>query len=395
MRPKRWSALALLVVIAMLGAACGDDEAGQGEKRTLKLVFMGDLTGSTSQLVLPGRDAAKLAVEELNAKGDLPVRLEMEEQDTRADKNKAATIAQGIKDRTDVLAVLGPAFSGESQTTGTVLDPAGIIRVTGSATNPPLAKNNWKYWFRALGNDSSQGGATDDAILKYLKKKSVFVGHDKTQYGEGLASIVRDAVKASGGTVSAFDAADPGKKDYSPLTTKVVAASPDVFFWGGYSPEAILIVKSLRDKGYKGIFMGADGSKDDSFLQKGAAAAEGAYLTCPCDDPTTSTDATVKKFVEAFKAKYNKDPGIYAGEYYDVVNLIADAVKRVGSYDGNIKKFRDAVRDAIRGTSYRGVTKQFSFQADGELNAQVIETYLYQVKSKKYIKLGKVSELAA
>ncbi len=394
MRSKRLVVLSLLVILAMVGAACGGDDSSQGGKKTLKLVYMGALTGSLSQLVLPGLNASKLAVEELNAKGDLPIRLEVEEQDTQADKNKAATIAQGLKDRNDVLAVLGPAFSGESQTTGNVLDPAGILRVTGSATNPPLAKNNWKYWFRTLGNDDTQGGATDDAIIKYLKKTKVFVGHDKTQYGEGLATIVRDAVKGSGGQIVGFEASDPGKKDYSALTSKVVVSNPDVFFWGGYSPEAILIVKSLRDKGYKGIFMGADGSKDDSFLQKAGAAAEGAYLTCPCDDPATSTDETVKKFVTAFKAKYNKDPGIYAGEYFDSVNLIGDAVKRVGSYDGNIKKFRDAVRDAIKSTNYKGVTKQFAFQPDGELNATVIETFLFQVKDGKYVRLGKVSELS-
>lgn len=395
MRGKFSKILALTAVLAIVGAACGGDNGGGtggGDKPKLTLTYMGALTGPLAQLVLPGRNASQLAVDAVNAKGDLPVTLVLDAQDTTADKNKAQTIAQGLKDKTDLLAVLGPAFSGESQTTGQVLDPAGIIRFTGSATNPPLAQQGWKYFFRGLGNDASQGGETDDVILNFLKKKTVYIGHDKTQYGEGLATIVRDNVKAAGGNVVAFEAQDPGKKDYSPLTTKVVSSNADIFYWGGYSPEAILLVKSLKEKGYKGTFVGADGAKDDSFLKGGGAAAEGAYLTCPCGDPSVATDEKSKAFVSAFRSKYNGDPGIYAAEYWDAVHLIADAIKTAGK-PGDIKAYRDKVRDAIAKTSYQGVTKTFGFQENGELVDSAVATYLYKVEGGKYKPLGKVADL--
>lgn len=402
MRKRLFAGLALSLALVLVAGACSKKEDGgtTTAKPTLTLTYMGALTGDLAQLVIPGRNAAQLAIDEQNAKGDLPVILKLDPQNTQADKNKAATIAQGLKGKTDLLAVLGPAFSGESQTTGAVLDPAGILRVTGSATNPPLAANGWKYWFRGLGNDASQGGGVDDVILKYLKKKSIYIGHDKTQYGEGLATIVRDNLKSAGGTVAGFEAQDPGKKDYSPLTSKVVAAKPDVFYWGGYSPELILITKSLREKGFKGLIMGADGAKDDSFLKGAGAAAQGVYLTCPCADPNVSTDTTTKAFVTAFKSKYTAEPGIYAAEYYDMVGLIADAIRKVGgpgdvATAAGIKAYRDKIRDAIAATTYKGITKTFGFQANGELVESAVETYLYQVEGGKYKTLGKVTDLAA
>jgi branched-chain amino acid transport system substrate-binding protein len=400
-RKRLFAGLALSLALVLVAGACSSkkEPGSNASKPTLTLTYMGALTGDLAQLVIPGRNAAELAIEQQNAKGDLPVVLKLDPQNTGADKNKAATIAQGLKDKLDLLAVLGPAFSGESQTTGAVLDPAGILRVTGSATNPPLADNKWKYWFRGLGNDTSQGGAVDDVILKVLKKKSIYIGHDKTQYGEGLATIVRDNLKAAGGTVVGFEAQDPGKKDYSPLTSKVTAAKSDVFYWGGYSPELILITKSLREKGYKGTIMGADGSKDDSYLKGAGAAAQGAYLTCPCADPNVSTESTTKAFVTAFKAKYTAEPGIYAAEYYDMVGLIADAIRKVGatgdiSTAAGMKVYRDKIRDAIASTSYQGISKKFGFQPNGELVASAVETYLYQVEGGKYKTLGKVTDIA-
>lgn len=400
MKKKHAVAVAAFLALALAAVACGGGDGKQNtSKPTLTLTYMGALTGNLAQLVIPGRNASELAIEQVNAKGDLPVILKLDPQNTGADKNKAATIAQGLKDKLDLLAVLGPAFSGESQTTGAVLDPVGILRLTGSATNPPLAQNGWKYFFRGLGNDASQGGGVDDVILKYLKKKTVFIGHDKTQYGEGLATIVRNNLRSAGGTVAGFEAQDPGKKDYSPLTSKVVAAKPDVFYWGGYSPELILIVKSLKEKGFKGIVMGADGAKDDSFLKGGAAAAEGTYLTCPCADPNISTDQTTQDFVKAFRAKYGNDPGIYAAEYFDMVGIIADAIRKVGapgdiSTAAGMKTYRDKIRDAIASTTYKGITKTFGFQPNGELVESAVETYLYQVEGGKYKTLGKVTDLA-
>ena len=108
-------------------------------------------------------------------------------------------------------------------------------------------------------------------------------------------------------------------------------------------------MKQLREKGSKIQFMGADGSKDTTFLAA-KAAVEGSYLTCPCVDPNISTDPAAVKFVADYKAKYNVKPGIYGGEGFDAVNLIASAIKAAGAPGSDIKAYRAKVAANLAST---------------------------------------------
>ncbi len=299
----------LVAVIAMLslmaGVACSSKANKATTKKTLKIAFLGALTGDNAQLEIHASQGAALAVEQANARGDLPVTLQYLPEDTQGSKDQATPIANQLKDDASLVAVVGPGFSGESFAVNPIFGQAGIPEVDHSATNPGLnaiAGVSGKTWFRSVGNDNAQGGPAPDIIFKYLKKNKVFIGHDKSAYGEGLATIVKNGVNAKyPGKVAGFEGVDPGKKDYSSLVSKIITSGADIFYWGGYSPESSLIMKQLREKGSKIQFMGADGSKDTTFLAA-KAAVEGSYLTCPCVDPNISTDPAAVKFVADYKA---------------------------------------------------------------------------------------------
>jgi branched-chain amino acid transport system substrate-binding protein len=392
----RYARLALVLALALLGAACrqGGEPGDSGEKPLYRIGFMGDLTGANSLLVVGPMKGAELAIKQANEKGDLPVRLELVRQDTQANPEKAAGLAQALASDDRVLAVIGPAFSGESFSAGPVLQQAGIPQVTESATNPGLAQQGWKMWFRALGNDNSQGGAVPDVVQKVIKGQKVFIGHDKTAYGEGLSNIVRDGLPQE--AVVGFEAVDPGKEDYSALASKLVASGADVFFWGAYSPEAGKTLKQARDRGFTGTFLAADGSKDDKFLELAGPAAQDAYMVCPCADVTTSEDPLVKEFIAGYKAEYGEDLTIYSAEGYDSANLIIDAIRKAGAPGDDLRAYRSKLADnlhAVKG--FKGTTKTYEFQPDGELVPSAVIIYLYQVKDGKYVILGKASDLVA
>ena len=302
-----------------------------------------------------------------------------------------------LKDDASLVAVVGPGFSGESFAVNPIFGQAGIPEVDHSATNPGLnaiAGVSGKTWFRSVGNDNAQGGPVPDIIFKYLKKTKVFIGHDKTAYGEGLATIVKNGVNAKyPGKVAGFEGVDPGKKDYSSLVSKIITSGADIFYWGGYSPESSLIMKQLREKGSKIQFMGADGSKDTTFLAA-KAAVEGSYLTCPCVDPNISTDPAAVKFVADYKAKYNVKPGIYGGEGFDAVNLIASAIKAAGAPGSDIKAYRAKVAANLASTSgFKGITKTYAFQPNGELVQSTVVIFLYKVVNDDYSTVGDVAAL--
>ena len=152
-------------------------------------------------------------------------------------------------------------------------------------------------------------------------------------------------------------------------------------------------MKQLREKGSKIQFMGADGSKDTTFLAA-KAAVEGSYLTCPCVDPNISTDPAAVKFVADYKAKYNVKPGIYGGEGFDAVNLIAAAIKAAGAPGSDIKAYRAKVAANLASTSgFKGITKTYAFQPNGELVQSSVVIFLYKVVNDDYSTVGDVANL--
>ena len=388
--------VALLAALSVVAAACGKSTSSRGSARPgYKIGLMGQLTGGNAQLVVGQVKGANLAISQANAKGDLPVSLSLDPQDTCCKEADAVPLAGKLAGDAKILAVIGPAFTGESQSAGPTLQQAGIPQITPSATNPVLAQRGWKAWFRAVGNDRSQGGPAPEVAEKVLKGKKVFVANDNTAYGAGLAGIVRDGLNARfPGSLAGFEAVDPGKDDYSDLAGKIAASKADVFFWGGYSPEAAKIITQARGKGFKGTYLGADGSKDNTFLQNAGANAEGAYFLCPCADVTTVNDPAATKFVADYKSATGQDPIIYSAEGYDAANLVIEAVRKAGKPGSDLAAYRRQVVTNLHATNgFVGTTKTYAFQPNGELVDSAVVIYLYKVQDGKFVLVGKVNDL--
>ena len=398
MRNWRVVVVAMLATLSIVAAACGKSTStGSSSKPAYKIGFLGALTGSDAQLVVGSEKGANLAIKQANDKGDLPVTLSLDAQDTLGDKDKAVAPANKLAGDSSILAIVGPAFSGESLSVDPTIQQASIPQITPSATTPGLAALGWKAWFRAVGNDFSQGGPAPDVAEKIIKGTKVYIANDNTAYGAGLAGIVRDGLNAKyPGALVGFNSVDPGKDDYSDLASKIVASKADVFFWGGYSPEASKIITQARAKGFTGTFLGADGSKDSTFLANAGANGEGAYFLCPCADVATITDPIDTKFVSDYKAFTHEDPIIYSGEGYDSTNLIIDAIRKTGKPGSDITSYRKALATAIHATTgFAGTTKTYAFQANGELVDSAVVIYLYKDQGGKFVLQGKVKDLLA
>jgi branched-chain amino acid transport system substrate-binding protein len=391
---RRRTLVCLLLGLVLVGAACAkSNTAGGGSgKPEVAIAFMGALSGPNASLEIGPKNAAGLVIDQANAKGDFPVRLVYEPQDTQGVETQARTIAQKLRSDDRIAGLIGPGFSGESKSSGDILEDLGFARVTPSATATSLSQHGWAHWYRGVASDATQGGRAPDVIVKYLKAKKVYIAHDKTEYGQGIATIVRDGLKAMNpGLVVGFEGVDPGKDDYSPLVTKVVAQGADVFYWGGYEPEAVHLVAQLKQKGFTGTFLGADGAKGSTLVK--VPEAEGVVLTCPCIEPNISPDAVAKTFVSDYKAKFKTPPSIYAAEGHDAALVLIDAIRKAGAPGNDMKAYRAKVNANVKATSgLQGVAGTYAFQSSGELagNPAVL---LYKIKGGTYEALGQVDDL--
>jgi branched-chain amino acid transport system substrate-binding protein len=342
------------------------------------------LSGDNAQLGINMDNGVKLAIEQANAKGDLPFTLKFVDSDDVGDPAQAPAAARKLLDNSNVVAVVGPAFSGATAASEPLFSEANIISLSPSATRADLTHSGFKTFVRVVTGDTIQGAQMADFVAKKLNAKSVYVVDDKSPYGAGLTKFVKDELTKLGGITMKEEGLAP-TKDYSALATKVVGAKVDTVVYGGYYAEYALFLKALKAAGYTGNVISGDGSKDDQLMKQAGAAAEGAYLTCACGPAEANPNA--QKFETDYKAKFGIAAGTYSSEAFDSTNIIIAAMK------GLTDITRGNIADAVKKTSgFEGVTHTITFDSTGEGGKGDI--FAYQVKSGKITLLGKIADLA-
>ncbi len=368
MRPAlKFSIPVLLAALAL--SACGGTSDSSSAPTSVEIGFFGALTGDSANLGQNIKKGAQLAVDQYNA-GNPKTKVTLREFDSQGDPAQAPALAKKAIDNKSILGIVGPAFSGESKAVDPAFNEAGLVTITPSATNPALATNGWKTFFRALGNDSAQGPAAAKYINDELKAEKVFIADDASEYGKGLGDIVKTTL---GAKVVGNDTVTPKSTDFSALVTKIRASKATAVFYGGYYAEAGLISKQLKDSGVKVTMVVGDGAKDEGFITAaGAAAAEGTVMTCPCL-PSEKAGGT---FFADYKAAFKADPGTYGAEGYDSAKILLDAVAAG-------KSTRAEVLEFVRTYDKPGVTKQLKFTDTGE--SSEVKVWAYIVKGGKIV----------
>ncbi|MEY2565834.1 MAG: branched-chain amino acid transport system substrate-binding protein [Actinomycetota bacterium] len=395
-RKGAWRLVALLAAVAIVMAACGSDNkksstattAGGGAKKTIAFAFQGPLTGPNASLGINIRDGATVALKEANA-ASAKYNYVLKPFDTQGDPAQAPSAKDKYIPDQQVVAVLGPTFSGETKAVLPSLEEAGLVMISPSATavDIPDTVKGGKVFHRIIPDDGVQAAGVTDYLQKAVKPKSVALIHDNTAYGKGLFEGVLKLLDAKGIKTAVTDAIQPGGTDYSAAVNKVKAANVDVVFYGGYYSDAGRLKKQLSDAGVDAKFVSGDGSLDNGFVTgSGAAGGEGALLTCPCKWATASAPGKLGAFAKKYKAEIKKDPGTYSTEGYDAVKLLVAGVE-----DG--KTTRAQLLGYVEGlTSYEGIGKTIQFEDNG--NVKGGDVFVYEVKAGKITELGSTKDLA-
>jgi branched-chain amino acid transport system substrate-binding protein len=373
---KTWRALAVTAAAGIALSACGttnDNKSSSGPACDQKIAFMGALSGPAAALGINAVNGVELAVEQYNA-AHADCKVTLVKSDSQSDPKQAPGVAKSLIDDKKVIGVVGPLFSGESKAADPLFNEAKLSMITASATNPGLANNGWTYFHRILGNDATQGPSVSKLLTDTVHAKSVFVIDDASEYGKGLADIVKGDL---GKTVVGSDTIEAGKTDFPSTVTAVKSANPDAAFYGGYYAEASLLIKQLRDAGWKGIFVVGDGVKDPEYVKVAKAAAEGTLMTCPCVPGDTAAT-----FLTDYKAKFNTEPGTYSPEGFDAANVFLNGIA-----DGITDRVK--MNDYVSSYDKDGITKHIKFDAKGE--SAEIPIWAYEVKDGQIVKLKQLA----
>jgi branched-chain amino acid transport system substrate-binding protein len=227
--------------------------------------------------------------------------------------------------------------------------------------------------FRTIGRDDQQGSVAADFIAKKLKKTKVAVLHDKTTYGQGIADETVKALEKAKITPVYYAGITQGDKDYRPVLTAVRQKNPEVLFFGGIYPEAILLSKQMRELGMKAVFVSGDGVWQQEYIDIAGKDAEGAFITFTPDQTKIKEAQAV---INKHKEKFGSEVGALTIYSYVAANILIEAIATTKSTDG--PKLAEHIRKTKWSTAFGPI--QFDMKGDVLVSPFVV----WEVKNGKF-----------
>jgi len=381
---KRWFVVFTVLVIASMAlTACGPAAGGSqapAAKTTIKIATQSPLSGDQSVVGVDIKNGAALGLAQLAGPlKDMGFDVQLAPFDDMANPDTGVANAKQIVADPAILCVVGHYNSGVQIPSSEVYHSAGLANVSPANTNPKVTTRGYVEVNRIVGRDDVQGvvGA-DFAASKGIK--SVFVIHDKTAYGQGIAEFFQKEAAAKGMTVAGFEGTEE-KANFDSLITPIMAANPDLIYFGGMYSQAAVLFKQARDRGYKGMFLSDDGfDSSDAAKIGGQSLLDGTGTFYSTVSGPASVYPDTAKFITDFKAAYGSDPQPFAAQGYDSMGICLTAIANAAKDAGGEVPTRAAVATAVRALKdYKGITGTFTFNSIGDV--MTAQYFVIQVNS--------------
>lgn len=354
----------LIVTLTSLSILAGCSSASSTKSNKVKVGLNYELSGNVATYGQGLTEGVELAFEEINSSGGvLGKQLEEVKVDNKSDNTEAANVSTRLATRDKVVAILGPATSGNTKAASPAAMQNKVPLISASATADDVTvDSNGKvreFVFKTCFSDSFQGVMMSNFAYNDLGAKKAAVLVDTTSdYSKGLTKNFKETYKKLGGAVVAEEAYQAKDTDFKAVLTKIKGLNPDVLFVPGYYEEAGLIIRQARELGLNVPVLGGDGYESPKLTElAGKDALNKVYYTSHYSSKDTTPE--VAKFRAAFKKKYGKDPDAFNALGYDMAYFFADALKRAGQVD-SVK-----LKDALSATKdFKGVTGTFSIDSN-------------------------------
>ena len=340
---KSWKKVATAALSAMVLASvmsgCGGDkknDAAAGD--TIKVGASFELTGNVANYGKAILSGAKMAIDEVNEKGGVNgKKLTLVESDNEAEPSESGNSVTKLVTQDKVVAIIGPATSGCVAASAPITTANKVPQIAPSATAPAITMDNGKvrdYMFRACFIDPFQGQVMAQFADNTLKVKNVAILYDSSSdYSKGLADVFQKTLESKGGAVVAKEAFLSKDLDFKAALTKIKATNPEAIYVPGYYEEVSKIIKQAREIGINVPLLGSDGWESPKLAEiAGKDALHDCYYVSAFS--AQDQDPSVQKFIKDYKAKYQKDPDIFAMQGYNAGLVLADALKRSNNATG-------------------------------------------------------------
>lgn len=351
------SAFGLAMVVA-LATAPGAGAQGKG---TIKIASQSPLSGGQAALGEGIKLGTQLAVEKF--KGNLEkqgFKVVLVPYDDQAKPDVGVSNARNIIADKEILGVVGHLNSGVAIPSSEVYKEVNLAMISPANTNPTITDRGYPNIYRVCGRDDVQG-VVGSEFAHSQGVKTVYIVHDKTTYGQGVAEFFKADAEKKGIKVLGFEGTEE-KSNFDPIITPIRARNPDLVYYGGLYDQGGPFFKQARERGVKAKFLGPDGLDSSDLVKIAGKAVVGMNYTSVAGPVTVYPEA--KQFAEEYKQKFGKNPEPFAAQAFDATAILLKAIEKAAQ--GGKLPDRAAVSAAIRTVKHSGVTGSVEFDQKGD-----------------------------
>lgn len=386
MRRQRliWT-LALVLVMALLGcglfAACRGEQASQkSAKKSVKIAFIGPLTGPNALQGVGARNAFDLAIRQANDSGKVPYKIEVMCLDDASTPGTGVAVAQKAVMDPDVVAASGFWNSAVAEAAIPVFKSGKLALVIWAAAAEHLtSRENYPIVTRVANTTLQENEALAAFVMDKLgiNKKWAIVS-DTSVYGKDDTNAWKIEVgKRPGAEIVSIDEVQVGTTDFRAILTKIKQLKPEGIYFGGVVMEGALLKRQMTELGMDNILLCAiSGIPVDKFIEVATPAAAEGTVAIVSGKPVEELPGG-REFIEAYqKAGYKEPYSMNGANAYDAANIIVEALKKAGPD-------REAMIKAIAETDYSGLLGRTTFDDRGQ-TTRVLAT-LVVVQDGKWV----------
>ncbi|MGS0742138.1 branched-chain amino acid ABC transporter substrate-binding protein [Glaciimonas sp. GG7] len=367
--------LATAIAIGIV-ATSGLTYAQEQSLQLVKIGHVGPLTGPVAHMGKDNENGARMAIEELNAKGitlaGQKVQFVLQSEDDGSDPKMATAVAQKLVDA-KVKAVIGHLQSGTSIPASKIYYDAGIPQISPSATSRKYTQQGFNTTFRVVANDGQLGGMLGRYAAKNLHAKNIAVIDDRTAYGQGLADEFIKSTKAAGSTIVTRQYISDKTTDFNAILTTIKGRKPDLIFFGGIDASAGPMLHQMQLLGMTLPLMGGDAICTNQLpLLASTSLRDNQVICAEAGGVEKSGQKKLDAFKAAYQQRYKAEIKQYAPYTYDAVMTIADAMQKADSADP--KKYLPQLAKI----HHQGVTGEIAFDDFGDIKNGALTVYTFR-----------------
>jgi len=346
----------LTFIIICIFCTCG---CSKKEPESITIGAILPLSGDIASYGKNAKKGIELALDEINSNEQSGIKIKVDFQDGEGDAKTSVNIMNKFSNIDKYPVVIGAAASSVSLAIAPVANRNQVVQISPISSSPELTIKGGDYFFRVCPSDAFQAVI----LAKWMRElniETVGVLFVNNSWGASLKKQFVDEFQSFGGKVSGIESTDEGDRDFRTQLAKLIADKPDAIYCPTYGKEGGVILKQVRELGYKNQIFGSDVWSSPELITSAGVAAEGVKIV----KPAQYEGEAFKVFRNAFLAKYEVESDVYSAYSYDITMILWKAIL-AGKTDG-----RDIREYLLNMPLHSGTTGETKFDENGDCNSK-------------------------